>query len=149
MSGKHTPVKKSSVVRVSSWVKQLSVDKIVSLTSLKVSGYFSGNFSDNLSENFSEYFMHILTKKSGKIFINFENIFLGGLRRHLQYQFPHSKFVKFYVIWANFVHCSAEEFAESGKFRPKIERNSPEIFGAKLNCAGSPISGEKKITVNN
>jgi hypothetical protein len=25
----------------------------------------------------------------------------------------------------------------------QIERNSPEIFGAKLNCAGSPISGEK------
>jgi hypothetical protein len=25
----------------------------------------------------------------------------------------------------------------------QIERNSPEIFGAKLNSAGSPISGEK------
>jgi hypothetical protein len=25
----------------------------------------------------------------------------------------------------------------------QIERKSPEIFGAKLNCAGSPISGEK------
>jgi hypothetical protein len=25
----------------------------------------------------------------------------------------------------------------------QIERNSPESFGAKLNCAGSPISGEK------
>jgi hypothetical protein len=25
----------------------------------------------------------------------------------------------------------------------QIERNSPEIFGAKLNCAGSPISGEE------
>jgi hypothetical protein len=25
----------------------------------------------------------------------------------------------------------------------QIERNSPEIFGAKLNCAGSPISGKK------
>jgi hypothetical protein len=25
----------------------------------------------------------------------------------------------------------------------QIERNLPEIFGAKLNCAGSPISGEK------
>jgi hypothetical protein len=25
----------------------------------------------------------------------------------------------------------------------QIERNSPEILGAKLNCAGSPISGEK------
>jgi hypothetical protein len=25
----------------------------------------------------------------------------------------------------------------------QIERNSPEIFGAKLDCAGSPISGEK------
>jgi hypothetical protein len=32
------------------------------------------------------------------------------------------------LIWRNFAH---------------IERNSPEIFGAKLNCAGSPISGEK------
>jgi hypothetical protein len=41
--------------------------------------------------------MHILTNKSGKICINSENIFLGGLRRHLQYKFPHSKFVKFYV----------------------------------------------------
>jgi hypothetical protein len=97
MSEKHTPVKKNSVVRESSWVKQVSVDKILSPTSLKVSGYFSGNFSDNVSEHFSEYFMHILTKKSGKICINFENSFLGGLRRHLQYQFPHSKFVKFYV----------------------------------------------------
>jgi hypothetical protein len=97
MSVKQTPVKKSSVVRESSWVKQLSVDKILSPTSLKVSGYFSGNFSDNLSEHSSEYFMHILTKKSGKTCINFENIFLGGLRRHLQYQIPHSKFVKFYV----------------------------------------------------
>jgi hypothetical protein len=76
MSEKHTPVKKSSDVRESSWVKQLSVDKILSPTSLKV----SGNFSDNLSEHFSEYFMHILTKKSGKICINFEKIFLGGLR---------------------------------------------------------------------
>jgi hypothetical protein len=52
-------------------------------------------------------------------------------------------------IWANFVHCSAETFADLGEFRPnrkkfaQIERNSPEIFGAKLNCAGSPISGEK------
>jgi hypothetical protein len=99
MSEKHNPVKKSSVVRESSWVKQLSVDKILSPTSLKVSGYFSGNFKDNLGEHFSEdfNFMHILTKKFGKICINFENIFLGGLRRHLQYQFPHSKFVKFYV----------------------------------------------------
>jgi hypothetical protein len=25
----------------------------------------------------------------------------------------------------------------------QIERNSPEIFGAKLNCVDSPISGEK------
>jgi hypothetical protein len=33
------------------------------------------------------------------------------------------------LIWGNFA---------------QIERNSPEIFGAKLNCAGSPISGEKK-----
>jgi hypothetical protein len=32
------------------------------------------------------------------------------------------------LIWRNFA---------------QIERNSPEIFGAKLNCAGSPISGEK------
>jgi hypothetical protein len=29
------------------------------------------------------------------------------------------------------------------KFFAQIERNSPEIFGAKLNCADSPISGEK------
>jgi hypothetical protein len=29
----------------------------------------------------------------------------------------------------------------------QIEINSPEIFGAKLNCAGSPILGEKIITV--
>jgi hypothetical protein len=27
----------------------------------------------------------------------FRKHFLGGLRRHLQYQFPHSKFVKFYL----------------------------------------------------
>jgi hypothetical protein len=33
------------------------------------------------------------------------------------------------LIWGNFA---------------QIERNSPEIFGAKLNCADSPISGEKK-----
>jgi hypothetical protein len=66
---------KSSVVRESSWVKQLNVDKILSPTSLKVSGFLSGKFSDNLSELFSEYLMHILTKKSGKICINFENIF--------------------------------------------------------------------------
>jgi hypothetical protein len=32
------------------------------------------------------------------------------------------------LIWGNFV---------------QIERNSPEIFGAKLICADSPISGEK------
>jgi hypothetical protein len=32
------------------------------------------------------------------------------------------------LIWENFA---------------QIERNSPEIFGAKLNCADSPISGEK------
>jgi hypothetical protein len=32
-------VKKSSVVRESSWVKQLTVDKILTPTSLKVSGY--------------------------------------------------------------------------------------------------------------
>jgi hypothetical protein len=32
------------------------------------------------------------------------------------------------LIWGNFA---------------QIERNSLEIFGAKLNCAGSPISGEK------
>jgi hypothetical protein len=32
------------------------------------------------------------------------------------------------LIWGNFA---------------QIERNSPEIFGAKLNCADSPISGEK------
>jgi hypothetical protein len=32
------------------------------------------------------------------------------------------------LIWRNFA---------------QIERNSPEIFGAKLNCADSPISGEK------
>jgi hypothetical protein len=32
------------------------------------------------------------------------------------------------LIWGNFA---------------QIERNSPEIFGVKLNCAGSPISGEK------
>jgi hypothetical protein len=32
------------------------------------------------------------------------------------------------LIWGNFT---------------QIERNSPEIFGAKLNCADSPISGEK------
>jgi hypothetical protein len=76
MSEKHTPVKKSSVDRESSWVKQLSVDKILSPTSLKVSGYFSGKFSDNLSEHSSEFLMHILTKKSGKICINFEIIFL-------------------------------------------------------------------------
>jgi hypothetical protein len=68
-------------------VKQLSGDKILSSTSLKVRGYFNGIFSDNLSEHFSEYLMHILTKKSGKICINFENIILGGLRRHLQYKF--------------------------------------------------------------
>jgi hypothetical protein len=35
---------------------------------------------------------------------------------------------KNFLIWGNFA---------------QIERNSPEIFGAKLNCAGSPISGEK------
>jgi hypothetical protein len=96
MSEKHTPVKKSSVVRESSWVKQLSVDKILSPTSLMVSDYFSVKFSDNLSEHFSEYLMHILTIKSGKMY-QFRKHFLGGLRRHLQYQFPHSKFVKFYV----------------------------------------------------
>jgi hypothetical protein len=83
-SEKHIPVKKNSVVRESSWEKQLSVDKILSPTSLKVSGYFSGNFCDNLSEHFSEYLMRILTKKAGEICINFEIIFLGGLRRHLQ-----------------------------------------------------------------
>jgi hypothetical protein len=54
------------------FMEHFSVDKIFSPTSLKVSDYFS----DNLSEHFSEYFMHILTKKSGKICINFENIFL-------------------------------------------------------------------------
>jgi hypothetical protein len=32
------------------------------------------------------------------------------------------------LIWENFA---------------QIERNSPEIFGAKLNCADSPILGEK------
>jgi hypothetical protein len=32
------------------------------------------------------------------------------------------------LIWGNFAY---------------IERNSPEIFGAKLNCSDSPISGEK------
>jgi hypothetical protein len=32
------------------------------------------------------------------------------------------------LIWGNFA---------------QIERDSPEIFGAELNCAGSPISGEK------
>jgi hypothetical protein len=32
------------------------------------------------------------------------------------------------LIWGNFA---------------QIEKNSPEIFGAKLNCAGSPFSGEK------
>jgi hypothetical protein len=32
------------------------------------------------------------------------------------------------LIWGNFA---------------QIERNSPEIFGAKLNCAVSPILGEK------
>jgi hypothetical protein len=32
------------------------------------------------------------------------------------------------LIWGNFA---------------QIEIYSPEIFGAKLNCAGSPISGEK------
>jgi hypothetical protein len=95
MSEKHTPVKKSSVVRESSWAKQLSVDIILSPTSLKVSGYFSGKYSDNISEHFCKYL--ILTKKSGKICINFKNFFLGGLRLHLQYQFPYSKFVKFYV----------------------------------------------------
>jgi hypothetical protein len=52
-----------------------SVDKILSPTSLKVNGYFSGKFNDNLNEHFSEYLIHILTKKSGKICINFENIF--------------------------------------------------------------------------
>jgi hypothetical protein len=36
------------------------------------------------------------------------------------------------LIWGNFT---------------QIERNSPEIFGAKLNCADWPISGEKIITV--
>jgi hypothetical protein len=44
-------------------VKQLSVDKILSPTSLKVSEYFS----DNLSEHFSEYlmfmFMFIIKKE--------------------------------------------------------------------------------------
>jgi hypothetical protein len=52
MSEKHTPIKKGSVIRESSWVKQLSVDKILSPTSLKVSDYFS----DNLSEHLNEYF---------------------------------------------------------------------------------------------
>jgi hypothetical protein len=47
--------------------------------------------------------------------------------------------------------------SDLGEFRPflqpknllfwgnfaQIERNSPEILGAKLNCADSPISGEK------
>jgi hypothetical protein len=32
------------------------------------------------------------------------------------------------LIWGNFA---------------QIERNSPEILGAKLNCADSPILGEK------
>jgi hypothetical protein len=57
---------KKLVVRESSWVKQFSVDKMFSPTSLKVSDYFS----DYLSEHFSEYLMHILTNKSGKICIN-------------------------------------------------------------------------------
>jgi hypothetical protein len=35
---------------------------------------------------------------------------------------------KNWLIWGNFA---------------QIERNSPEIFGAELYCADSPISGEK------
>jgi hypothetical protein len=48
----------------------------------------------------------------------------------------------FLPIWANFVHCSAEEFVDLGKFRSN-RKKFVEIFGAKLNCTDSPISGEK------
>jgi hypothetical protein len=72
--------KKSLVVKEFSWVMRLIVDKILSLTSLKVSSYFS----DNLSEHFSEYLMHILTNKSGKICINFEKKKLGAIKTRPQ-----------------------------------------------------------------
>jgi hypothetical protein len=55
------------------------VDKILCLTSLMVSDY--------LCEHFSECLMHILTNKSGNIFIKSKNIFLGGLGRHLLQDF--------------------------------------------------------------
>jgi hypothetical protein len=60
-------------------VKQLSVGKILSPTSLKVSDYFSGKFSDNLSKHFIEYLMHKLTKKPEKKIYQFRKHFFGWL----------------------------------------------------------------------
>jgi hypothetical protein len=52
-------------------------------------------------------------------------------------------------FWANFSQfgrisslAQPKNLLNWGNFA-QIERNSPENFGAKLNCAGSPISGEK------
>jgi hypothetical protein len=70
------------------------------------------------------------------------DIFSGEPGESAQLRSPSKISGEFLPIWANFVHCSAEEFADLGKFRPN-PRNLPEIFEGDLNCADSPISGEK------
>jgi hypothetical protein len=66
------------------------------------------------------------------LFSNTADIFSGAVEVRPQ---------KFRV---NFIQCSAEELSDLGNFA-QIGRNSPEIFEVKLNCADSPISGEKKL----
>jgi hypothetical protein len=61
-----------------------------------------------------------------------------------------SKFVgEFLLIRANFVQCPAKNLLIWGNFA-QIGKTRPNIFGAKFNCAESPISNKfhpKKITV--
>jgi hypothetical protein len=49
---------------------------------------------------------------------------------------------EFLPIRANFAIVQPKNLLIWGNFA-QIERNPPEIFGAKLDCADSPISGEK------
>jgi hypothetical protein len=49
-------------------------------------------------------------------------------------------------IWANFPQISKFLAGILTKFA-QIEKKSPTNFGAKLNCADSPVFGRTKITV--
>jgi hypothetical protein len=75
--------------------------------------------------------------RKSRVFVYFftVDIFSGEPGESAQLKFALKISGEFFPIWANFVHSSAEEFADLGKFRPNRKKIARHFWGeTRNNC---------------